>query len=212
MAGAEGRKELCRRVPTPRRRCWGPRVRAVPAGLELGCSIPEHRALQRGLHLPLTLVQSRRDGWSWLYSADLHLLRVFLGPFPFTPPKQLLLHLLAPARTPAGRFKPQHLPGATPTASSLSPILPRAWLSLAGVGSRARWPWWPGGTRHSPGRATAARRMQPLPLRTSAALARPSCTGKSTDLVVTRPVCPRSRCIYHACRAGRAPRQSRETL
>lgn len=165
-----------------------------------------------GLDLPLTLVQSRGDGWSWLYSADLHLPRVSLGPFPLIPPKQPLLHLLAPTQTPAGHVKPQHLPRATPTAFLLSPILPRAWVSLAGAGSRAGWPWWLGVTQHSPGRATAARRMRPLPLRPSTTLAKPSCTGKSTDLVVTRPMYPRSRCIYHACRAGRTPRQSRETL
>lgn len=162
----------------------------------------------------MTLVQSRGDGWRRLYAADLHRPWVSLGPFPSIPPKEPPCHLLAPSQTPAGHVKPQHLPGATPTAFLLSPILPWAWVSLAGVGNRAGWPWWLGHThtRHSPGRAMAARGMRLLPLRASTTLAKPSCTGKSTDLIVTRPMYPRSRCIYHACRAGRTPRQSREIL
>lgn len=100
---------------------------------------------------------------------------------------------------PAGDIKPQHLPGACPAASLLS-LCPQAWVSLAGAGAE------PGGLG---GRGYTAQPMaaqnEPLPPWASTKLAKPSCTGKSTDLVVTHPVYPCSRCIYHACRAGRTP-------
>lgn len=157
------------RCPPQLREC------VIPIRLDLGSSVLEHRlCCGQGLDLPLTLVRSR----GWLELAALCSFAPSLGiPWP------LPLHPSRPA--PASPPGPHPAPGTSleqlPLPSSCPPPSPEPGSCWQEKGVE------PGG-RVGHDRALAARRMPPLTLWASTMLAKPSCTGESTDLVVTRPV------------------------
>lgn len=86
-------------------------------------------------------------------------------------------------------------------STSLQQLPPPASCPASFPGPGSHWPERgaePGGLGGRGGQGTA--RAEPWQQAgCSTTLANPSCTGKSTDPVVTCPMYPRSRCIYHAC-------------